>query len=59
MFANGPWDQGSIPGRVITKTQKIVLDTPLLNIQHYKVEIKGKWSNPEKKKSSALHYTSV
>ena len=32
--ANGPGDRGSIPGRVILKTQKMVLDTALLNTQH-------------------------
>ena len=42
MFANGPGDQGSISGRVIPKTQKMVLDAALLNTQHYKVGIKGK-----------------
>ena len=42
VFANGPGNLGSIPGRVIPKTQKIVLDTPLLNTQHYKARIKGK-----------------
>ena len=42
VFANGPGDQGSIPGRVIWKTLKMVLDTSLLNTQHYKVRIKGK-----------------
>ena len=31
MFANGPGDRGSIPGRVIPKTLKMVLDTSLLN----------------------------
>ena len=36
VFANGPGDQGSIPGRVIPKTQKMVLDVTLLNTQHYK-----------------------
>ena len=41
-FANGPGDLGSIPGRVIPKTQKMVLDASLLNTQHYKVRIKGK-----------------
>ena len=41
VFANGPGDQGSIPGRVIPKTLKMVFDTSLLNIQHYKVRIKG------------------
>ena len=42
MFANGPGDLGSIPGRVIPKTLKMVLDTSLLNTQQYKVRIKGK-----------------
>ena len=35
-------DLGSIPGWVIPKTQKMVLDASLLNTQHYKVRIKGK-----------------
>ena len=42
VFANGPGDRCSIPGRVIPKTQKMVLDSTLLNTQHYKVRIKGK-----------------
>ena len=42
VFSNGPGDRVSIPGRVIPKTQKTVLDTALLNTQHYKVRIKGK-----------------
>ena len=42
VFANGPGDLGSIPGRVIPKTLKMVLDTSLLNTQQYKVRIKGK-----------------
>ena len=42
VFANGLGDQGSIPGRVISKTQKMVLDTTLLSTQHYKVRIKDK-----------------
>ena len=42
VFANGPGDLGSIPGRVIPKTQKMVLDASLLNTQYYKVRIKGK-----------------
>ena len=46
VFANGPGDLGSIPGRVIPKTQKMVLDASLLNTQHYKVQIKGKVVNP-------------
>ena len=31
VFANGPGDQGSIPGRAIPKTQNMVLDATLLN----------------------------
>ena len=31
VFPNGPGDWGSIPGRVIPKTQKMVLDAALLN----------------------------
>ena len=46
VFTNGPRDQGSIPGWVIPKTKKMVLDTSLLNTQHYKVWNKSKWSNP-------------
>ena len=42
VFASGPGDLGSIPSRVIPKTQKMVLDASLLNTQHYKVRIKGK-----------------
>ena len=42
VFTNDPGDRGSIPGRVIPKTQKMVLDAALLNTQHYKVRIKGK-----------------
>ena len=53
MFANNPGDQGLIPGRVIPKTLKIVLDTYLLNTQHYKVHIKDKVEQ-SKERSSAL-----
>ena len=42
VFTNGPGDRGSIPGRVIPKTLKMVLDISLFNTQHYKVRIKGK-----------------
>ena len=42
VFTNGPRDWGSIPGWVIPKTQKMVLDAALLNTQYYKVRIKGK-----------------
>ena len=42
VFANGPGNLGSIPGGVIPKTFKMVLDISLLNTQQYKVHIKGK-----------------
>ena len=42
VFTNGLGDQGSIPGRVIPETQKMVLDAALLSTQHYKVRFKGK-----------------
>ena len=58
MFANGPRDPGSIPGRVIPKTFKMVLDTSLLNTQQFKVRIEGKVEQ-SREKSSALPYTSV
>ena len=57
-FTNGPRDLSSTPGHVIPKTLKMVLDTSLLNTQHYKVWIKGKvglsWE-----RSSALPYILV
>ena len=57
-FANGPGDLSSIPGRIIPKTLKIVLDTTLLNTQQYKLRIKGKVEQSGEK-SRALHFTSV
>ena len=58
VFANGPGDLSSFPGRVIPKTLKMVLDTSLLNIQQYKVRIKGKVEQ-SRERSTALPYTSV
>ena len=58
VFANGPWDLGSIPGHVIPKTLKMALDTSLLNTQPYKVRIKGQVEQ-SRERSSALLYTSV
>ena len=58
VFANGPGDLGSISGRVIPKTQKMVLDATLLNTQHYKVKIKGKVEQ-SRERSSTLPYTLV
>ena len=54
MFVNGPGDRGSIPGRVVLKTEKIVLDAFFLNTEHYKVRLK--WSNPAKEKRPTLHF---
>ena len=45
-------------GRVISKTQKMVLDTVLLNSQHYKMRMKGK-VELFRKRSCALLYFSV
>ena len=58
VFMSGPRDWVSIPGRVIPKTQKMVLDTTLVNTQHYKVGIKVKVER-YKELTSALPYTSV
>ena len=58
VFANSPEDQGSIPGRVIPKTQKMVSDAALLSTHHYKVKIKGKVEQSWEW-SCALPYTSV
>ena len=46
MFAKVPGDRCSIPGWVIPKTQKLVLDASLLN--SFRTWIKSKWSNPGK-----------
>ena len=56
VFANGPGDRNLIPGRVIPKTQKMVLDACLLDPQYYKVRIKGKVEK-SRERSSALPNT--
>ena len=58
VFNNGPGDQGSIQGRDIPKTQKMVLDATLLNTQHYKVRIKSKVEQ-SREWSSALPYSNL
>ena len=58
VLTNGPGDWGLILGRVKRKTQKMVLDTSLLNTRHYKVCIKGKMEQSSEK-TRALPYTSV
>ena len=58
VFANGPIDRGSVPGRFIPKSLKMVLDTSLLNTHKYKVRINGKVEQSWER-SSSLPYTSV
>ena len=48
VFANCLEDLGSIPGRVIPKTFKMLLGTSLLNTYQYEVLSRVKWSNPGK-----------
>ena len=57
-FANGPVDLGSIPGPVIPKTLKMVLDSSLFNTRQYKVCTEDKVEQ-SMERSSALPYTSV
>ena len=52
VFANGSGDWGSIPDQVIPKTQKTEFDASLLNIQHYKVHIKGKVEQSRERSST-------
>ena len=58
VFANGLGDLDSIPGHVIPKTLKMVLDASLLNTQQYKVRIKSKVEQ-SRERSNTLPYTSV
>ena len=55
VFANGPGELGSITGRVIPKTQKMVLDA---TTQDNEVRIKGKVEE-SRERSSALSYALV
>ena len=56
VFANGLGDLGSIPGRVILKTFKMILDAYLHNTQQYKVHIQSKVEQ-SRERSSALSNT--
>ena len=58
VFANVPGNLSSIPGRVIPKTFKMVLDTSLPNIQLYKVRIEGK-EEQSRERRSTIPYTAV
>ena len=55
LFANDPGDWCSIPGWVLPKNRKIVLNFSLLNTQHYKICIKGKVEQ-SRERSRALLY---
>ena len=48
VFANRPGDLGSIPGRVIPKTQKWYLMPPCLTLSIIRYGSRVKWSNPGK-----------
>ena len=57
VFAKSLVDLGSISGRVIPNTLKVVLETSLLNTEQYKVRIKGKVEQSRERSSAS--YTSV
>ena len=52
VIANSPGDRGSVPGRVIPNTLKMLFDTSMLNTQHYKVRIKGKVEQSRERRCS-------
>ena len=62
VFANGQGDRSSIPSRFLLKTQKMVLDTTFLIIQHYKGRIMGEvkqtweWSNPSLRRRCSSYW---
>ena len=58
VFTNGKQNYGSIPGRIIPKTQKMLFDIDLLSTQHYKARIKGEVEQ-SREWSSTLPYTLV
>ena len=58
VFPNGVGDLGSIPGRVIPKILKMLLDTSLLNTQQCKVRIKSKVEQ-SREKSHALGVVAI
>ena len=57
VFGYGLGDLGSIPGRVILRTLKMVLDTSMLDTQQYKVRIKVKVEQPRERSCAlSLHF---
>ena len=55
VFTNGLENRGSVPYQ---KSQKMVLDSALLNTRHYKIRIKGKVEQT-RERCSAPSYTTV
>ena len=53
VFASGPRDLGSIPGHVIPKTLKMVLDTSCSTLSNIRYVSRVKWSNPGKGAASS------
>ena len=56
VFTNGPGDLGSIRGRVIPKTFKMILDTSLLTLTNIRHLSRVKWS---RERSTTLPYISM
>ena len=59
VFANGPGNLGLIPGRVIPKTLKKVLDTSCLTLSNIRYISRVKWGNPGKGVCPPLHLSVV
>ena len=54
VFTNDPGDRNSVPGQVIPKNQKMIIDASWLNTQHYKVWTKGKLEQSRERSSALL-----
>ena len=59
VFANGSGDLGSIPGRVIAKTQNWYLMPPCLTLSILRYGSRVKWSNLEKGVAPPQHLVVV
>ena len=60
VFANGPGDRSSIPGRVIPKTlKKWYLIPPYLTLSYIRYGSRVKWNNPGKGVVPSLHLSVV